>query len=193
MTHYFENDKNLKSDEKRINVIINDKKFTFLTDNGVFSKKGLDFGTRTLLENLLNVNGDVLDIGCGYGPIGIYLKKSFSVNVDMIDINLRSIKLARKNALLNKVEVNVFESDIYEKITKKYDYIITNPPIRIGKEKLYKILFEAKKYLKKDGQLWFVINKNQGAKSTIKDLEEEYKVEVVTKNKGFFVICAYIN
>lgn len=193
MTHYFENDKNLKSDEKRINVIINNKKFTFLTDNGVFSKKGLDFGTRTLLESLPNISGDVLDIGCGYGPIGIYLKKSFDVNADMIDINLRSLKLAKKNALLNKVEVNVFESNIYEKIIKKYDYIITNPPIRIGKEKLYEILFEAKNILKKDGQLWFVINKNQGAKSTIKDLEKEYKVEVVTKNKGFFVICAYTN
>lgn len=191
MAHYFENDKNLKSDERKINVIINNKKFTFLTDNGVFSKKGLDFGTRTLLESIPNINGDVLDVGCGYGPIGIYLNKTFNVNVDMIDVNLRSLKLAKKNALLNNANVNVFESNIYEKIVKKYDYVITNPPIRIGKEKLYEILFGAKNILKNGGEVLFVINKNQGAKSTIKDLEEKYNVEIVTKNKGFFIIRAY--
>ena len=193
MAHYFENDNNLKSNEKKINVIINNKKFTFLTDNGVFSKKGLDFGTRTLLESISNINGDVLDVGCGYGPIGIYLNKTFNVNVDMIDGNLRSLKLAKKNALLNNANVNIFESNIYEKIVKKYDYVITNPPIRIGKEKLYEILFGAKNILKNGGEVLFVINKNQGAKSAIKDLEEKYNVEVVTKNKGFFIIRAYID
>lgn len=194
MSHYFENDKKLKSEEKKINICIKDKNFCFYTDNGVFSKKGLDFGTRTLLENLpSDIKGDVLDLGCGYGPIGIYLKKNYDANVDMIDINLRSLKLARKNAELNKVNVNIFESDTYNNVTKKYDYIITNPPIRVGKEKLYQILFGAKKYLKENGQLWFVINKDQGAKSTINDMSKEYKINVVTKNKGFFVICAYTN
>lgn len=194
MAHYFENDKDLKSEEKKINIYIKDKIFTFCTDNGVFSKKGLDFGTRTLLENLPdNIKGDVLDIGCGYGPIGIYLKKTYDVGVDMIDINLRSLKLAKKNAELNKVEVNAFESDAYQNVTKKYDYIITNPPIRVGKEKLYQILFGAKEHLKENGQLWFVINKDQGAKSAINDMSKEYKVEIIEKNKGFFIICAYIN
>ena len=194
MAHYFENDKGLKSEEKKINIYIKDNTFTFYTDNGVFSKKGLDFGTRTLLENLPdNVKGDVLDIGCGYGPIGIYLKKTYDVDVDMIDVNLRSLKLAKKNAELNKVEVNTFESDAYQNVTKKYDYIITNPPIRVGKEKLYQILFGAKEHLKENGQLWFVINKDQGAKSAINDMSKEYKVEIIEKNKGFFIICAYIN
>lgn len=194
MAHYFENDKNLKSEEKKITVYINDQIFNFYTDNGVFSKNTLDFGTRTLLENLPdNIKGDILDLGCGYGPIGIYLKKIFDVNVDMIDINLRSLKLTKKNAELNKVDINVFESDAYQNVTKKYDYIITNPPIRVGKEKLYQILFDAKQYLKENGQLWFVINKDQGAKSAINDMLKEYKVETVAKNKGFFIICAYIN
>lgn len=191
MSHYFENDKNLKSEEKKTKVYIKDKPYIFITDNGVFSKKGLDFGTRTLLETLPNyIHGQVLDIGCGYGPIGIYLKKTYETDVDMIDINLRSIKLALKNAKINDVNVNVFESDAFENVDKKYDYIVTNPPIRVGKEKLYNIIFGAMEHLNNNGQLWFVINKNQGAKSILNDLNKKYEAKVIEKNKGFFIICA---
>ena len=108
----------------------------------------------------------------------------------MIDINKRSVNLAKKNALLNKVEVNVFESDIYSNVKNKYDFIITNPPIRIGKQKLYEILFNATNFLKEKGELWLVINKDQGAKSLVRDLEKTYKVEVIAKNKGFYIIKA---
>lgn len=192
MSQYFENDRNLKSDEKKINVCINNKSFSFYTDNGVFSKKGLDFGTRTLLESLPErLEGNVLDIGCGYGPIGIYLKSTYNVLVDMVDVNERSLKLCEKNAKLNMQNVNIFLSNAYENIIKKYDYIITNPPIRVGKEKLYEILLGAKEYLNDHGKLYFVINKDQGAKSVMRNLEKVYKVELVKKNKGFFVICAY--
>lgn len=188
MSYYFSNDDKVKSDIKKHDVIINSQKFSFYTDNGVFSKKGLDFGTRTLLSYIDDIKGDVLDFGCGYGPIGIYIKKIFDANVDMIDINERSIGLAIRNAELNNVKVNVFKSDIYENIDKKYDYIITNPPIRVGKKILYEILVNAKDYLKEDGEMIFVINKDQGAKSTMKDLEKYYKVTLVGKDKGFYVI-----
>lgn len=190
MNHYFTNNDNLKSEEKNIQVKIKDTDLIFTTDNGVFSKRGLDFGTRTLLENIPKLHGRVLDFGCGYGPIGIYIKKTNDVEVDMIDINKRSVNLALKNAELNKVEVNVFESDIYSNVKNKYDFIITNPPIRIGKPKLYEILFDASVHLKENGELWLVINKDQGAKSLMKDLEEKYKVELITKNKGFYIIRA---
>ena len=194
MAQYFENDKNIKSKEEKRKVYIKNKEFVFLTDNGVFSKKGLDFGTRTLLEALPNdISGKFLDIGCGYGPIGIFLKKTYDADVDMIDVNLRSLKLSKKNAELNKVNINAFESDAYQNVNEKYDYIITNPPIRVGKEKLYEILIGAKEHLKENGKLYFVINKNQGAKSVIKDLEKIYKIDVLEKNKGFFIILAYIN
>ena len=190
MSYYFTNDDSLKSEVKKINVIINNLPFSFYTDNGVFSKKGLDFGTRTLLESLKNIKGNVLDIGCGYGPIGIYVAKIFKTNVDMVDINKRSLDLSIKNAKLNEVKVNVFESDLYSNINKQYDFIITNPPIRVGKKILYQLLFEAKKHLNKNGELWLVINKDQGAKSVLKDLTLEYKTEVVVKNKGFYIIRA---
>ena len=190
MAHYFTNDENIKSEEQKTYAKINNQDFVFVTDNGVFSKKGLDFGTRTLLENIPSLHGLVLDFGCGYGPIGIYVKKNNDCTVDMIDINQRSVALAKKNAILNEVDVNIFESDIYSNVDKKYDYIVSNPPIRIGKEKLYQILFDASKYLKKDGELWIVINKDQGAKSVVKDLSQKYEVNVVAKNKGFYIIKA---
>lgn len=195
MTHYFTNDENIKSNEKVHEVFINDNKFKFISDNGVFSKRGLDFGTRTLLETLPieNINGDVLDFGCGYGPIGIYVSRLTNSNVDMLDINKRSVELSKKNAELNEVSVNIFESDIYSNVNKKYDYIISNPPIRVGKKILYEILFKAKDYLKENGELWIVINKDQGAKSTAKELEEIYEVEIVKKNKGFYIICCRNN
>lgn len=192
MSHYFTNDY-VESKEVKTKCIIKDTELTLITDNGVFSKKGLDFGTRSLLETIDNIKGQVLDFGCGYGPIGIYLKKTYDVEVDAVDINERAMNLAKKNAELNKVNINIFESNIYENINKKYDYIVTNPPIRVGKKKLYQILFEAKEYLKENGELWLVIHKDQGAKTLAKDLEKEYTVEIKNKNKGFYIICARNN
>ena len=190
MSFYFDKNTNVESKEVTTKAEINGKIYTFKTDNNVFSKRGLDFGTRTLLESIdvKNINGDVLDFGCGYGPIGIYIKSMTDSNVDMIDINERALNLSRSNASINKVNVNIFESDIYSSITKKYDYIITNPPIRVGKKVLYEILIGAKEHLKENGHLIFVINKDQGAKSTMRDLEKYYNVKIINKNKGFFII-----
>lgn len=190
MSHYFTNE-NLKSNLKKVLVKINDKAFNFWTDNGVFSKSNLDFGSRTLINTVLkeNLEGTLLDVGCGYGVLGIILSSFFNLKTDMIDINKRAVHLANMNIKENKLEnITAFESNIYQNITKKYDYIITNPPIRAGKNIVYKILFDAKEHLNKNGSLYFVINKDQGAKSTIKDLEKISKVEVLEKNKGFFVI-----
>jgi len=195
MTHYFSNNENLPSKPKEINFKVKNQVYQFYTDNGVFSKKGLDFGTRLLLESIPfdKLTGPILDFGCGYGPIGIVISKETGIKVDMIDINKRSLALAKKNALLNKANVNIFESDIYNNISEKYNYIVTNPPIRVGKKILYQILFEAKQHLNENGELWLVVNKDQGAKSIIKDLEKEYNVNVVNKSKGFFIICAVNN
>ena len=116
MNQYFENNENLKSKIEIKKVIINNKNFEFATDNGVFSKKGLDFGTRSLLEiiNTEEITGNVLDFGCGYGPIGIYIASATNANVHMIDINRRSLELARKNVNLNHVNVQIYESNLYE-------------------------------------------------------------------------------
>ena len=191
MSHYFTNEE-IKSNEKIYVTKINDIELKFYTDNGVFSKNKLDFGTRTLLENLEidRFKGKILDFGCGIGPIGIYLSLKTKEKIDMIDINKRSISLAIKNSKLNNANTNIFESNIYEKINKKYDFIVSNPPIRVGNEVLYKILFEAKEHLNENGELWIVINKDQGAKTITKKLEQFYDVTIVEKNKGFYVIKA---
>lgn len=190
MNHYFTNQE-MESNLKSAFVKIRDKDFKFYTDNGVFSKKGLDFGSRTLINELLelDLSGRVLDVGCGYGVIGIILSSFFHLNVDMIDVNKRAIHLTKMNIKENNVsDIRAFYSDVYENIDDKYDVIVTNPPIRAGKEVVYKILFGAKEHLVDGGALYFVINKDQGAKSAIKDLDEIANVEVIKKNKGFFVI-----
>lgn len=191
MGHYFINDESLKSEIKEFKIKFNNFDFKFKTDNGVFSKGELDFGTKLLIDTVLekNIKGDVLDLGCGYGVIGIVIAKLNEVNVDMVDINNRAVHLSKLNIKDNLVKnANVFSSDGFLNITKKYNYIISNPPIRIGKVKLYELIKECKNYLDKNGVIYLVIRKEQGAKSFIKDMSEIYNIEILTKSKGFYII-----
>lgn len=189
MSHYFTNEE-VKSELREINVNIKDRRFVFNVDNGVFSKKGLDFGSRTMIDTLLDEDlvGNGLDVGCGYGPIGIILSSFFDLKIDMIDINKRAVHLCQMNIKENNVSCNAFVSNIYESVNKKYDFIVTNPPIRAGKDIVYKMLFQSKEYLLPGGALYFVVNKNQGAKSMVRDLEKVSKVNILKKYKGFFII-----
>lgn len=190
MGHYFTNE-NLPSNIKRTECFVLNNKFTFLTDNGVFSKDGLDFGSRLLLESipLDEVGGKILDMGCGYGVFGIVLSKVTGAIVDMIDVNLRAIHLTEMNIKENHIEnARVFESNCYDKVSKKYTSIVTNPPIRAGKKIVYDMVMNARDYLEDNGKLFIVIRKEQGAKSLIVDLKKWYDVEVLEKKKGFFII-----
>lgn len=190
MGQYFNNE-NLPSNITKIDCFIRGKKFTFNSDNGVFSKSGVDFGSRLLLDfiPLEEVGGKILDLGCGYGVIGIVLNKLTGANVDMVDVNLRALHLTEMNVAANKCQnINVFESNVYENINTKYTSIVTNPPIRAGKKVIYDMLFNAKEYLTDDGNLYFVIRKQQGAKSMMSDLEKEYDLEILEKKKGYYII-----
>ena len=190
MGQYFDN-QDLPSKMVRKECFLWGTKFIFYTDNGVFSKDGLDFGSRLLLETipLEEVGGKVLDMGCGYGVLGIVLNKVLSCSVDMVDVNLRAIHLASINIKENHCQnICVFESNVYSNINSKYTCIITNPPIRAGKKVVYDIVMNAQKYLEKDGVLFLVIRKEQGAKSLIVDLEKQYTVEVLERKKGFYIL-----
>jgi len=190
MAQYFDN-ADLPSNIVEFSTKIFNTDFRFKTDNGVFSKDKLDFGTRFMLETIpINeLHGDILDLGCGYGVVSIILSRFVNANFDGVDVNRRALHLCEMNMALNHSNsINFFESDTYDNITKKYDYIITNPPIRAGKEVVYKMLGEAKTHLKENGTLYFVIRKDQGALSAMKYLETIYDIKVLDKSKGFFVI-----
>ena len=190
MGQYFTNE-NLPSKIQKTQCVVLGNIFIFLTDNGVFSKDGLDFGSRLLLESipLEEVGGKVLDMGCGYGVLGIVINKLTGASVDMVDVNLRALHLSELNCKENNsTNINVFESNTYSNIDSKYSCIITNPPIRAGKKVVYDIVMNAKDYLEESGKLFLVIRKEQGAKSLIKDLEKIYDVEILEKKKGFYIL-----
>lgn len=191
MSHYFINDDKIKHNKKIININYNDRMLNFYTDNGVFSKEHFDYGSRLLVNSFLKEekSGFVLDLGCGYGVIGTILSFNKNFTIDMVDINTNAVKLANENLKLNNVSnAQAFVSDIYSSLTNKYDYIITNPPIRAGKDIIRKFLFDGKNYLKDNGEIWFVMRKDHGVKSMIKELESDYLVNVIDKDKGFYVV-----
>ena len=191
MSHYFENDKNLKSEIKELSYKYDSSFFAFYSDNGVFSKDYIDYGSRLLLDSYMkNARNDirVLDVGCGYGYLGIVIGVLTNSYVDMIDVNKRAVHLTEKNIKRYKdFKGKAFISDAYENIKEKYNVIITNPPIRVGKDKVLEILENAFDHMEDDGELYFVIRRDQGALSIKKRLESTQKVEIINKDKGYFV------
>lgn len=191
MSQYFDNDKSITSEKRNIKFYFKNREFNLISDNGVFSKDRFDYGTRVLLESIDidNLSGNVLDLGCGIGVVGIILGTiNNNLNIDMVDVNERAISLTKDNLVLNKLDNNVFISDVYSDIDKKYDFIITNPPIRAGKDVIRKFLLGSYDYLKDNGTLYFVMRKDHGVKSIIKELESIFDVEVINKEKGFYII-----
>ncbi|KIL52331.1 methyltransferase [Jeotgalibacillus soli] len=168
----------------------------FKTDQGVFSKREVDFGSRVLIEAFSEpeVEGPILDVGCGYGPIGLSIAKSFkNREVHLIDVNNRALDLARENAIQNEVSsVKVYESDCLDQVKPvNFAAILTNPPIRAGKEVVHRILEQSVAHLAPGGELWVVIQKKQGAPSAKAKLEELVRdVEIVEKKKGYFILKA---
>ena len=195
MSHYFENDMNLKSKIRELSYKYNSSFFMFYSDNGVFSKNSIDFGSRLLLETYFEenlTNKRVLDVGCGYGFLGIMIGNITDSYVEMVDINKRAVHLTNMNIKRYKdFKGKTYVSDGYSAVLDKYDIIITNPPIRVGKDKVLQILLGAFDHLEKDGLLYYVIRKDQGALSIKKILEENgIKVNVINRDKGYFIFKA---
>lgn len=195
--HYYSEQPQSPHALKTLTITLKNHDLTFTTDSGVFSKDRIDFGTRLLIETFSSdkAQGDLLDLGCGYGPIGITLAKDYpNRHITLIDVNERAVMLAKKNASQNNVSnVEVLQSDGFSNLTnKKFAAIITNPPIRAGKKLIYALFAKSIEHLQENGSLWIVIQKKQGAPSAIKYLKSIYsKVEVKARKKGYFIICAY--
>ena len=196
MSHYYDFDKDLKSNKRSVYMYLNDIKLSFTTDVGVFSNSEIDYGSFTFLKILLKEEKveSLLDVGCGYGVLGITLKYFDKCDyVDMVDINERAVSLCQENINFYRLtNVNCFVSNGFEKVDKNYDRIVINPPIRAGKQVIYKMFEDSKMHLKENGALYIVIKKNLGAPSAMKKLQELFNnVEVLEKDKGYFIIKSY--
>lgn len=192
LTHYFTDNSNLKENRKEHSFRFSGTLYTFITDNGVFSKTGVDYGTQVLLESLAkeHIFGKIMDLGCGYGVIGIVAKTLFpQAQVTCVDVNPRAVELTEDNSVLNKVSLNVICSDGFAQIDDTYDAIITNPPIRTGKKVIYSLFEEAYRHLNQNGILLMVIRKQQGAPSAVKKLEEIFNhCEIVDRQAGYWIL-----
>lgn len=194
--HYFTNKPTVEHEERTIRPQLRGFDLQFVTDAGVFSKAGIDFGSELLIDSMeIPVDAKVLDVGCGYGPIGVTAAKlAAEGHVTMVDVNERAVQLANRNVALNRVEnAEAVVSYLYEQLSgRKFDCILTNPPIRAGKQVVHAVFEGSVNHLTERGELWVVIQKKQGAPSAKKKLEELFEsVEDVARDAGYRIFrCA---
>lgn len=191
--HYYTINPNSAHDEWQISATILGNTFSFTTDAGVFSRDGLDRGTEVMLECLPELSGRVLDLGCGWGPVGTALGKKYpDLYIVMTDINQRAVDLSNRNLAANHVSnARAVQGDAFENVEGHFDAIITNPPIRAGKAVIYGMFDEARNHLVPGGCLYIVIRKQQGAPSALKYLASIYDTaETIGRGSGFHVIRA---
>lgn len=191
---YYEDNRDLAHDVQELSVELLGLPLHFLTDAGVFSKNAIDYGSRVLLDNFQPEGAKtLLDVGCGYGTLALTLAKKCGLKATLVDVNSRALDLAKKNADKNNIEVNdIFLSNIYDQVEGKFDAIISNPPIRAGKEVVHTILSDAYEYLNDGGHLTIVIQKKQGAPSAQKKMKDVFdNCEIVAKDKGYYILRSY--
>ncbi len=190
MSHYYTNS-DVVSNKKIIKYNITNIELKFVTDNGVFSKSRVDFGSDVLINTLADetIDGIGLDYGCGYGPIGISISRMKKVHMDMVDVNNRAIELARENVANNQSDNYVYDSGDTSFLEKTYDFVITNPPIRAGKQVVQSIFLNSYNVLKEGGVLYVVIQKKQGLASAKKYLGEYFRdIQTINRKAGFHIL-----
>ena len=191
MSYYFTSNNGKEPNRKKIRFRFLANMETFISDDGVFSKDTLDFGSRVLLEYLVKepLKGKVLDLGCGIGYIGILLKKYIpEIELTMVDVNETAVQLAKENSELYGQKNIVAVSDGLASIDGTFNVIVTNPPIRTGKANIYRLFNDAFSRLEENGVMYIVIRKQQGAESALKYLETLGTTEVLDKVKGYWIL-----
>ena len=193
MDHYFTAKTDERKNRRMISFDFLDEKINMMSDDSVFSKNELDEGSRILIETVLKekISGKVLDLGCGIGNIGILLKKFSETELEMTmsDVNVIAVNLSQENSRLHHQKNEVVLSDGFENIPDNYDVIVSNPPIRTGKEVIYRLFRESHDHLEDGGKLYLVIRKQQGAESAMKYLRTiGFESEVIEREKGYWII-----
>ena len=196
--HYYTKNPDSISQQKHWTYRLKGNTLSFTSDNGVFSKHTVDFGSELLVESYdipeQFQKASLLDIGCGYGTMGLAYGKAYpELSIEMIDVNERALLLAKENAIKNGIHnVEIHESNLYDTVKKsQYEIIISNPPIRAGKIVVHTILEKAYDYLAENGQLVIVIQKKQGAPSAQKKMEEVFgNCERIQWDKGYWILVS---
>ena len=193
MSHYFTDNADMSHNRRVIPFRFLGVNYKFVSDNGVFSKDGIDYGTQLLLSciDFSGLRNKIVDLGCGYGVISIIVSNITNTEVLAIDVNTRAVNLTNENSELNKVKVRAIENDGLIDIDGLFSAIITNPPIRAGKETVYRLFDQAYEKLQSDGVFWVVIRKQQGALSAVNKLNKLFgECIVVERKKGFWILKA---
>ena len=191
MEHYFTHDPQSSHDIKTITYKVKDVSLELYTDTGVFSKDKVDYGSDVMIKSLPGLSGSILDLGCGYGVIGLSIAKANpAAHVTMVDINQRAVDLTAMNIERNGIKnAEAFVSDGFQNVNGLYNAIISNPPIRAGKSVIYPLFEESIKYLNPNGSLYLVIQKKQGAKSAVEKLISVFgNCEVINKQGGYWIL-----
>ncbi len=193
MRHYFLNSEGVDDETFSFSHYFLNDEYTFFSSSDVFSKDKIDYGTSVLLKTIIeqiNLSGRVLDVGCGYGIIGIVLNKYFpDVLVTMIDVNKKAVELAKKNAELHKCKCEIWESNLYENVKGEFEHIVSNPPIKAGKENLFNLVNGASNILVDGGTITLVIKKKHGMESLKQHMTTLFKkVEILEREKGYFIL-----
>ena len=189
--HYYSHTPVSAHHERLIETKLLGHEMRFNTDSGVFSRDDVDPGSRLLIESAGPLSGRVLDLGCGWGPVGLSLAlENPKADFLMADVNERAVELTERNRRLNGVlNARVIESDAFESIEGQFEHILTNPPIRAGKAVIYGMFDESFSRLTPGGDLTIVIRKQQGAPSAKKHLEETFgNAEIIARGGGYWII-----
>lgn len=196
MQHYFIDKPHTEADFFNFTDSVLGLELCFRSCDSIFSKNKIDDGTRALLEAVgkkCELSGKGLDLGCGLGVIAIALIKKYNLTFDMVDINNTAVKLSKENLIKNNVQknANVFYSDGFSEVKDCYDFILTNPPIKTGKQLLFNLMSGAFEHLKEHGQLLLVIRKDHGMESLKKYINSIFgNCEIIERNKGFYILKA---
>lgn len=194
MSHYYTDNSEMISNPRSFDYYFDNEKFIFTTDNGVFCKENVDYDSYLLIKNTFRqaLGNRLLDLGCGWGPVGIIIKRfNPDIEVTAVDVNSRAVELTNLNAVQNKTLIKACLCTDILTLNLLFDSIILNPPIRAGKVVIYDLYDKAYHTLRENGSLYIVIQKKQGASSSVNKLSELFKtVTVLDREGGYWVIQA---